>query len=268
MFRQKPTRSPQIAWIGFALTWTAGCVDAIGYLTLGEIYVANMSGNTVAIAIHFSQHNWLQAWRHACPLLAFFPGLVAGNALTELCKQRRVRAPLAAPLFVEAGGLALFLLIAQHAISVGGIMPSGSQLIYALLVSLLAFSMGLQNGALRRIRGLRDVHTYVTGTLVAAADGCTKYLFWIKRRLRKTHRTRVRHLLLYSPRQRSLRSALLAALLWVSYVAGATSGALAQSRHGIGFLLLAIAVLLLIAVADTIKPLHRCMVSKLGRQPK
>ena len=38
---------------------------------------------------------------------------------------------------------------------------------YAMLVGLLAFSMGLQNGALRRIGFLKHVHTYVTGTLLA-----------------------------------------------------------------------------------------------------
>ena len=43
--------------------------------------------------------------------------------------------------------------------------------------------MGLQNGALRQIGGLQKVHTYVTGTLLAAAYGITDFLFWVVRRL-------------------------------------------------------------------------------------
>jgi uncharacterized membrane protein YoaK (UPF0700 family) len=184
MYTRKPTTQLQIIWLGGALTWTAGFVDAVGYLTLREIYVANMSGDTVALAIHLSKHDLAQAWVHACPILAFVPGLVAGDAMAELCKRARVRAPLAPTLLIEVAGLALFLIFANQTVSLHGSARQYSGGSYALLVRMPAFTMGLQNGALRRVGALRDVHTYVAGMLLATADGCTQYLFWLGRRLR------------------------------------------------------------------------------------
>ncbi len=249
------------------MTWIAGFVDAIGYLTLREIYVANMSGNTVGVAIHLAHRDWSQAWRHACPLLAFVPGLIAGDALVELYKRKKRRAPLTPALVAEAAGLGLFIFIAHRSMPPHSIVEPYNQFAYALLVGLLAFSMGLQNGALRRIGGLRDVHTYVTGTLLAAAHGCTNYLFWVSRRLRKLPRRGIGQMLRYSPRHRSLRAASFAALLWILYVLGALCGAIAVSRYGIDVLIFAIAILLLIALVDSIRPAQRQAITNSSSPP-
>ena len=37
------------------LTWAAGNVDAIGYLALGCVFTANMTGNTVLLGLHLAQ---------------------------------------------------------------------------------------------------------------------------------------------------------------------------------------------------------------------
>ena len=241
------------------MTCSAGFIDAIGYLTLRQIYVANMSGNTVAVAIHVSQRNWPQAWAHACPLLAFFPGLIAGNATVELSTRWELRAKLAPAVLLEAAGLGLFILIAYQSFGgTDGTIRWHGSLRYAVLVGLLAFAMGVQNGALRRIGGLQDVHTYVTGTLLAASNGCTSYLFWLGRRLRRFSRSRLSRLLHYTPRQRFLRSAALAASLWFIYVAGAILGAVTRSHFGVEILLTPMSILLLIALIDLIHPVgHR-----------
>ena len=42
------------------LTCVGGYVDSIGYLHLGQIYVANMSGNSVALGIHSAWLDWPQ----------------------------------------------------------------------------------------------------------------------------------------------------------------------------------------------------------------
>jgi uncharacterized membrane protein YoaK (UPF0700 family) len=247
----------EVVWLGLALAWTAGFVDAIGYLTLREIYVANMSGNTVSVAIHLSKRDWSAAWAHACPLLAFVPGLVAGGVIVELCKRSKLRAPLVLALLLEAMALALFIIIGRQLISSHGTIQETSTVAYALLVGLLAFSMGLQNGALQRIGALKDVHTYVTGTLLAMADGFTQYLFWIGRRLRQMSGTRICRILNYSTRQHSLRTAFWAAMLWTLYIIGAVLGALARLRCGINIFLIPIGLLLLVAFVDAIKPARR-----------
>jgi uncharacterized membrane protein YoaK (UPF0700 family) len=71
----------------------------------------NMSGNTVAVAIHLSKRNWSDAWAHACPILAFFPGLIAGDCIVEISKRFRLAAALMPALLVEAAGLSLFLFL-------------------------------------------------------------------------------------------------------------------------------------------------------------
>jgi uncharacterized membrane protein YoaK (UPF0700 family) len=40
------------------LTLTAGYVDAVGFLRLHGIYVANMSGNSIAIGLHSALGDW------------------------------------------------------------------------------------------------------------------------------------------------------------------------------------------------------------------
>ncbi|MBV9760400.1 MAG: DUF1275 family protein [Acidobacteriaceae bacterium] len=36
------------------ITWLAGYVDAVGFLSLSHIYTANMSGNSVAVGIQLA----------------------------------------------------------------------------------------------------------------------------------------------------------------------------------------------------------------------
>jgi uncharacterized membrane protein YoaK (UPF0700 family) len=257
MFTQKPTSRPEVAWVGFALTWAAGFVDAIGFLTLREIYVANMSGNTVAVAIHVANGDWGPAWAHFCPLLAFVPGLVAGDAIVELCKRAGLRVALAPAFLVEAAGLGLFLFVATRSIPAREVVPAHNGAIYVLMVGLLAFSMGLQNGLLRRVSGLKDVHTYVTGTLLAAAHGFTTYFFWLGARLRHLSLPRLRRALRYSPHHRSLREALLASALWVLYIVGAVTGAILRSRYGIYVLLTPVGILLMVGAVDALSPVRK-----------
>ena len=48
-----PTRdavkAPYHLWVALALTWIAGFVDMVGYLVLYRVFVANMTGNTIAL---------------------------------------------------------------------------------------------------------------------------------------------------------------------------------------------------------------------------
>src|SRR5262249_46555433 len=46
-----------------ALTWAAGYIDAIGYLALGGVFTANMTGNTVLLGLHVSQEQGAAALR-------------------------------------------------------------------------------------------------------------------------------------------------------------------------------------------------------------
>jgi uncharacterized membrane protein YoaK (UPF0700 family) len=257
MFSKQPSNSEEIIWVGLTLTAIAGFVDAIGYLTLREIYTSNMSGNTVAVAIHLSKRNWGEALAHGCPLLAFFPGLVAGDCIVEAAKRAKLAAALMPALLVEATGLALFVLLHSPRVQQVELFHSSGAAGYEIIVALLAFTMGLQNGALRCIGALKDVHTYVTGTLLAAAHGSTSYLFWLAHRLRRTSGSRLKRILRSTPKLAFVRQALLGAALWWTYILAAIVGAFAQVSIGARVLLIPVGILILIAIVDMIRPLRR-----------
>jgi len=100
--------SLQLAKIGtaIALTFVAGYVDALGWLTLDRVFTAQMSGNLVLLAVHIvageSGHTWLQA----DALIAFFGGLVITGSAIEIGMRRRWRR-----IFIAALALEFFLLL-------------------------------------------------------------------------------------------------------------------------------------------------------------
>jgi uncharacterized membrane protein YoaK (UPF0700 family) len=57
-----------------ALTWAAGNIDAIGYLGLGRVFTANMTGNTVLLGLHLGQEQGGAALRALVALLSFGSG--------------------------------------------------------------------------------------------------------------------------------------------------------------------------------------------------
>lgn len=141
-----PKNASESALLGGSLTWVAGFVDAVGYLTLSRIYAANMSGNSVALAVDSARTDWHQAFAHACPLLAFLPGLIVGAVLIEICKRVRIRTALTPAMLFEATLLATFVIVFHYDAPSSASLNLADGWLYILTVSLLAFAMGFQNG--------------------------------------------------------------------------------------------------------------------------
>src|SRR5581483_6858634 len=115
--------------ISILLTWTAGYVDAVGWLTWQHIYTANMSGNSVAIGITAGTADWAMAALRAWPVLMYVLGLILCRAMVEAAGRRK--APHIAWLtFVLEIGL-LLCAIARAPGALAG-------------VALLALAMGIQ----------------------------------------------------------------------------------------------------------------------------
>jgi len=132
---------------------TAGAVDAIAYLLFGQIFIANMTGNTVLFTISVVRHDWGQAGLRIGVVLVFLSGVFTTRAaLIKLASghERSIR------LFVLV--FEFFLLIAL------ALIPQAYTVRVGLLV-LLAFAMGMQNDAFRRIAGMRLNTTFITGDL-------------------------------------------------------------------------------------------------------
>jgi len=140
------------------LTISAGSVDAIGYLGLGHVFTAMMTGNIVLLGLALAQGEALAALRSIIALIGFAIGVFVGAIIVE-----RESGPPEWPAAVT-GALCLetFLLGIFGVIS--WVIGTRSGVIY-LLIILLALAMGIQSAAVRRLGVPGIATTYMTGTL-------------------------------------------------------------------------------------------------------
>lgn len=231
--------------ISVLLTWIAGFVDAVGFMTLGHIYTANMSGNSIAVGIQTFEHNWPEALIRLWPVLTYVAGLLLCRVLLEIGARRRIRriATLTLALEIVLLGLVCF----------GSAQPSATTLPAAVSIGFLAVAMGIQNGTLTHFSFV-TVHTgFVTGTLVKLAEELARYIAWFWDAT--AGRRRTLDVLRSSSRQESFRRTLLLAVLWVAYVLGALSGAFGNSLASIQALTVPIASLAAVICLDLRWPL-------------
>ncbi|MGA7922653.1 MAG: YoaK family protein [Thermoplasmata archaeon] len=145
-----------------ALTFAAGVVDAVSYLGLGAIFTANMTGNTVLLALAVSQRHQFQAFRSLDALLGFsFGAFLAGRVLAKVKDASVWPRRVTWVLGLELVALVVFSLL-WFAISG---TPSGN-LVY-VLIGLSSIAMGAQAAGARHF-ALSGVTTTVLTTALAA----------------------------------------------------------------------------------------------------
>jgi uncharacterized membrane protein YoaK (UPF0700 family) len=232
------------------LAWTAGFVDAVGFLALFHLFTAHMSGNSIWFGSALGLGDWRPALHHLFPIPMFVGGVAIGTAIVEVAQRRRLRAPFAPALGLEVVLLAVFMLAGSAAVVDGAVRPPSRWAFY-VLAALPALAMGLQNATLRRLAGQSFHTTYITGVLQTLAESGVHHLFWLRAQSRRTGwAAAVRA----SRREPALRSAAAAALLWLAYVSGAVSGGFAERRWQLYALALPVAVLAVIATANPMRP--------------
>ena len=64
------------------LAGVGGCVDAIGLLTLGGLFVSHMSGNTASLGEMFGQGRWSAGLPHLFSVPVFVLGIFLGYLCT------------------------------------------------------------------------------------------------------------------------------------------------------------------------------------------
>lgn len=148
------------------LTWAAGNVDAIGYLALGRVFTANMTGNTVLLGLHLGQEQGAAALRAIIALVGFGVGLALGGLIVER-PGSQVRWPRAvtAALALEAVMLAAFAIGIYFTARLREVVETQA------LIAVSAIAMGIQSAAVRRLNVPGIATTYVTGTLTSAVTG-------------------------------------------------------------------------------------------------
>lgn len=128
------------------MTFATGIVDALSYLGLGQIFTANMTGNTVFFAIAVGEGNVLTAARSVVALLGFASGaLLAGRRLEPVRDPDPWPRAVTSVLYVE---LVLVLLFAVLWAWVGG-RPEGP-ITYGL-IAISSVGMGMQSAVGRKL---------------------------------------------------------------------------------------------------------------------
>ncbi|MGH7789817.1 MAG: YoaK family protein [Candidatus Binatia bacterium] len=230
------------------LAWTAGCVDAIGFLTLFALFTAHMTGNTVLVGAYLGSGEWRLGLHHLFPVPLFVLGAVIGTLMVESARRRRARSPYAAVLLLEAALLALLLI---GGTAVPDALRSADTPHFLLLAALPVLAMGMQNTTLRAIGGARLPTTFVSGVLTGLGEGLAGYVIWLRD---EAHRAGWSAALRGSNAHPTLRNAVATSALWLVYLLGAVSGGLAHYHWRLIALALPIAALLIVLAAELSRP--------------
>ncbi|HEY1966977.1 MAG TPA: YoaK family protein [Pseudonocardia sp.] len=144
-----------------ALTVVTGLVDAVSYLALGHVFVANMTGNVVFIAFSLAGAPEFSLIASALALVSFVGGAVLGGRIGHRYthRGRRLLVLLAAQaVFVTAGYLV--------AVFASGLGDGPAR--YVLIV-LLGLGMGNQNAGARSLAVPELTTTVLTMTITGAS---------------------------------------------------------------------------------------------------
>jgi uncharacterized membrane protein YoaK (UPF0700 family) len=177
------------------LSLAGGSIDAGVYLGLGHVFPANMTGNTVLLAVSVVERSGAQAARSALALGGFCVGAAVGRLLLRGGSRwpARARLTFAFEVAVLAGVLVAWDLV--------GARPRGP------LIAAAGATMGSQSVAVNA-SGVRGVATtYMTGTLTSAVS---RLAAWLR------------------GAEREASQAGLPAMSWLLYGVGALAGALVE----------------------------------------
>jgi uncharacterized membrane protein YoaK (UPF0700 family) len=145
-----------------SMTVVTGLVDAFSYLTLGHVFVANMTGNVVFLGFALAGAPGFSISASLTALAAFAAGAFGGGRLIARYRDHRGRLHSSA-----AAGQAVLLTASVILAAVGG-NPVTTGFRYPL-IALLGASMGIQNAAARKIAVPDLTTTVLTLTITGIA---------------------------------------------------------------------------------------------------
>jgi uncharacterized membrane protein YoaK (UPF0700 family) len=144
------------------LSVVTGLVDAVSYLALGHVFVANMTGNMVLLGFALAGAPGLSVPASLAALVAFLLGALAGGRIGTRLGGHRGRH------LRTATACATPLLLIAFLVAVLAGQPVSSPARYALLVP-MGLAMGLQNATARRLAVPDLTTTVLTLTLTGIA---------------------------------------------------------------------------------------------------
>jgi len=145
------------------LTVSTGLVDAVTFLGLGHVFVANMTGNVVFTAFALGGATEFSVPASLTALAAFLSGAMAGGRLRQHLGAHRGR-QLAVACATQVALVAAAFVLSLWA----GADPRGTPPGYTM-IALLAVAMGLQTATVRSLGVPGLTTTVLTATLTGIA---------------------------------------------------------------------------------------------------
>jgi uncharacterized membrane protein YoaK (UPF0700 family) len=159
------------------LTVLTGVVDAVSILSLGRVFVANMTGNVVFVGFALAGAPGFSLAASLSALGGFLVGAGIGGVAVDRLGSHR-------------GRLVLLMAGAEFALVLGALLLAGlagplrSGATTDVIAALLALAMGIQNAVVRRLKVFDLTTTVLTMTLTGiAADIRQRDRFAVIRRL-------------------------------------------------------------------------------------
>jgi uncharacterized membrane protein YoaK (UPF0700 family) len=145
--------------LSLMMTLIAGFLDAVGYTSLGHLYLSFMSGNTTSWGTAVAARNLQVIGWGGAIIATFVVGCIVGFLIAATSGRFRLVCVLGTELLCLASSLGL----AASSVGRAGLLP-------------IALAMGMQNAALGVIHGSGSGKTFITGTLVSAGHACAQAL--------------------------------------------------------------------------------------------
>jgi len=200
------------------LSWTSGCLDALGFLGLGRVFTANMTGNTVLCGLALAQGDWSALLRSLIAIVGFSLGVIAGTLLVESKRERQQHTwaiQIIRSLIIEAWILLIFAVGWSWPKLVIPDSPTAN-----LLIGLSALAMGQQSATIVSL-GIPGISTtYITGTITTLLSNISRHFS-----------LRIQHQPIITPavtaqteHQRPVRLA----SVWITYISAAIIGSYSE----------------------------------------
>ena len=161
----RSSASPRRAQLAVAVTLAlvAGCVDAVCFDRIFDVFPANQSGNAVLLGIALGAGELSEAWPPAVAIAGFIAGIVLAVLVGSRVSQLRRPTALLGIESVLLAVVAVTLLATEHPGAIDG--PE-----VAVLLVLASVAMGLQTEVIGRVAGVAVATTYQTGAIARIAD--------------------------------------------------------------------------------------------------
>jgi uncharacterized membrane protein YoaK (UPF0700 family) len=219
------------------LACAAGAADAVSYMELGRVFTANMTGNTVLLALALVQAESQATLRSVLALAGFLVGGALGAWIVERGESGGIWPPTVTVALTLEWIILTAFAVDWLFVSGGTPIPSAR----AGLIALSALAMGVQSAAARRIDVSGIATTYITGTLTNLVARLVGRVHRAGARLNPVQPTRPAH------------GAVLLAAVWLVYLGGAAVAAAATILDPVLAVVLPIAVVAIVIVTATLR---------------